>query len=542
MHLRILHIIILVLCAPLFAAGQKTYARKDSLRGTLNAERTWWDVRHYALSVRPDFETKSISGSVTIRFVADGSHRIMQLDLQEPMQIDLVRQSGRALPFTREGNVYRVDFGENPLAGSPHEITVNFSGRPVEALRPPWDGGWIWKTDAMGRPWMSVACQGVGASVWWPCKDHQSDEPEEGASLSITAPDHLTSVGNGRFVMLKSIEPGWVTTTWAVTNPISTYTLIPYIGHYTRWTEDFEGEKGTLPLTFWVLDYDEEKARSQFAQTAPMLRCFEHWFGPYPFYEDGYQLVQAPHLGMEHQSAVAYGNGFRNGYLGMDLSGTGRGLEWDYILIHESGHEWFGNNITTRDIADMWVHEAFTSYSECIYSECHSGREAGSEYIIGTRKRNANDKPIIGPYGVNGRGSNDMYHKGANMIHTMRQLMDDDEKFRQMLREMNRTFANQTVTTAQIENFIIAFSGQDFTKIFDQYLRHAALPVLEWKMRGKKIKYRWTGTVKGFDMQVKIDSGEWIGPTGKWKKMPANGRAVLTPDKNFYIVVREAGK
>jgi aminopeptidase N len=362
---------------------------------------------------------------------------------------------------------------------------------------------------------MSAACQGLGASVWYPCKDHQSDEPDQGASLAITVPDSLSAIGNGRLKEKKSNGNGTSTWVWEVKDPINNYNIIPYIGKYTNWTDTYNGEKGKLDCSYWVLDYNVEKAKKQFGRDVhPMLKAFEYWFGPYPFYEDGFKLVESPHLGMEHQSAVAYGNQYRDGYLGMDLSHTGWGLKWDFIIIHESGHEWFANNITTKDIADMWVHEGFTAYSETLFTEYYYGKEAGRDYVIGTRAEMENDKPVIGPYGVNKEGSGDMYYKGSNMLHTIRQVINDDSLFRQILRGLNKTFYHQTVTSKQVEEYFSKNRKEDLSKIFDQYLRTKNVPVLEWKITGDRISYRWANCVKGFNMPVRMaDSGStWLYP------------------------------
>jgi aminopeptidase N len=333
----------------------------------------------------------------------------------------------KLLQFSCEGNTCLVQTG-NELNGKMYRLDIVYHGVPRPAVNPPWDGGWIWKKDAKGRAWMTVACQGLGASVWFPCKDHQSDEPDEGASLTMVVPDTLVAVANGRLTN-QSSGKGLASYTWQVENPINNYTIIPYIGKYVNFTDTLMGEKGKLDLSYWVLDYDLEKAKKQFTQVKPMLRAFEYWFGPYPFYEDSYKLVEAPHLGMEHQSAVAYGNKFMNGYMGGDLSGTGQGKWWDYIIVHESGHEWFANNITTNDIADMWVHEGFTDYSETLFIEYYKGKDSANVYLQGLRRNISNDKPIIGPYGVNQEGSGDMYFKGANMIHTIRQVINDEKTF-----------------------------------------------------------------------------------------------------------------
>ncbi|MGL6267632.1 MAG: M1 family metallopeptidase, partial [Chitinophagaceae bacterium] len=390
---------------------QKIFTRADTLRGSITAERAWWDVNWYGIDISPDYTEKSLSGKVTLRFrvMAPGSR--MQIDLQQPMKIGQVIWKEKAISFERSGNVYYINFPEQPVTGNLETIIIEYSGKPVVAVRPPWDGGWIFSKDKLGRPWMSVACQGLGASVWYPCKDHQSDEPDS-AAISITVPDTLMAVANGKLRNVSSRSAGTLTYTWAVTNPINNYNIIPYIGKYVVWTEMFAGEKGKLDCSYYVLDYNMDKAQKQFKQADSMLHCFENWFGPYPFYEDGYKLVESPHLGMEHQSAVAYGNGYMNGYRGRDLSQTGWGLKWDFIIVHESGHEWFGNNITSKDLADMWIHESFTNYSETIYTTCQSGLAAGNAYVRGTRELIENERPIVGKYGVNDEGSGDMYYKG----------------------------------------------------------------------------------------------------------------------------------
>ena len=518
--------------------NKKEFTHQDTLRGSITPEREWWDVLHYDISVQPDYVSKKISGKVVITYkTVKDSKAAMQIDMQEPMQIVSIEQekSGKR-KFTREGNVYHVAVKNTPL-NTIQKLTIQFEGFPRVAVNPPWDGGWVFTKDAKGRPWMTVACQGLGASVWYPCKDHQSDEPDNGASLNITVPDSLVAVGNGRLIDKKALKKGFTTWKWEVKNPINNYNIVPYIGKYVNWTEVYNGEKGNLDCSYWVLDYDLEKAKKHFTQARDMLKCFEYWFGPYPFYEDSYKMVEAPHLGMEHQSAVAYGNKFLNGYLGMDISGTGWGKKWDYIIIHESGHEWFANNITTNDVADMWVQEGFTCYSETLYTECMYGKEAGNTYSQGMRRDIQNDSPVIGPYGVNQEGSSDMYNKGNNILHTIRQVINNDSLFRQVLRGLNKDFYHKTVTSAEIENYISQKSGKDLSKIFDQYLRTTNIPALEYKVANKTVSYRWTNTIDGFDMPVKLDNGQWIQPTTEWKTMEGEN---LQPDKNFYITVKKA--
>lgn len=514
---------------------------QDSLRGSLTPERTWWNVIRYDITVEPNFNNKAISGQNVITFKTVGPGKKMQIDLQQPMEIETAVITGQTTPLklTRTNNVYYIEFEQAFQKGSEKSITITFSGTPREARNPPWDGGWIWRKDKTGNPWMTAACQGLGASVWYPCKDHQSDEPET-ASLSVIVADTLTAVGNGRLQGKTSLSDNRTQYNWAVTSPINNYDIIPYIGKYVSWKDEFKGEKGNLDITYWSLAEDEQQAKAQYQQVQPMLKCFEYWFGPYPFYEDGYQLIEAPHLGMEHQSGIAYGNKFKNGYLGKDLSGTGWGSKWDYIIVHESGHEWFGNNITTNDIADMWVHEGFTSYSEALYTQCQSGKEAGDEYAVGLRKNIDNEKPIIGPYNVNREGSTDMYYKGAAIVHTVRQIMDDDEKFRNTLRGLNKEFYHKTVDTKDVEDYICKAAGKNLTKVFDQYLRSTMVPTLEYRIEGGKLLYHWTNCVKGFDMPVKVtaETTLWLQPTEKWKSVSFAGES-LAVDPNFYVGSRK---
>ncbi|MGN6509161.1 MAG: M1 family metallopeptidase [Chitinophaga sp.] len=459
------------------AYGQQ-FSRQDTLRGTLSAERSWWDVTFYDLSVSIHPSARSIEGVNVIRYRVLKPAQRMQIDLQTPLVLDKAVQNGQELAFTKDGNAWFITLqAEQPL-NSQQELTLTYHGVPREAKHAPWDGGLVWTKDSLGRPWIATACQGLGASVWWPNKDHQSEEPDS-MRLRVTVPEGLTNVSNGRLLGVSENTDSTVTSTWYISNPINNYDVALNIGHYAHFSDRYQGEEGPLDLDYWVLDYNLPRARAHFEVVKPMMGCFERWFGPYPFYKDGYKLVETPHLGMEHQSAVAYGNQYKMGYRGSDLSGSGWGLKWDFIIVHESGHEWFGNNITTKDIADMWVHESFTNYSETIFTECQYGKDAANAYVQGIRKRIANDIPIIGPYGVNREGSGDMYYKGSNMLHTIRQLIGNDDTFRKILRGLNKTFYHQTVTSTQVEQYINRISGKNFDKVFDQYLRHSQPPVFE---------------------------------------------------------------
>lgn len=527
------------------------FTHADTLRGAYGPARDWWDVLKYDLHVKFNLSDSSISGYNVVSLKVFRKGKELQIDLQEPMVLDSILYStndifNKRIPEIRkDGNAYFIDAGNFsvPQTNYPDvSLHVYYHGKPRIAVRPPWDGGLIMKKDEQHNPFVSIACQGLGASVWYPCKDHQADEPDS-AEMHITIPDSLMCVGNGRFRGKINNNDGTATYDWAVVNPINSYNLVPYIGKYAHFSEIYDGERGKLDMDYWVLAYDLDKAKAQFKDAPRMMKAFEYWFGPYPFYEDGYKLVEAPHLGMEHQSATAYGNKFRNGYLGKDLSGTGWGLKWDFIIVHESGHEWFANNITSKDIADMWIHEGFTNYSETLFTDYWYGKQAGNEYLIGTRKGIHNDIPIIGPYNVNQEGSGDMYPKSGNMLHSIRQVINDDSLFRQILRGLNKTFYHQTVTTKQVEDYINRQSKHNFSKVFDQYLRTTEIPVLEYKVDGHKLSYRYSNCVKGFNLPLKITfkTTQWITPTEKWKTLDLypEGDNSFTVDPNFYIKTKK---
>ncbi|MAB57723.1 MAG: peptidase M1 [Aequorivita sp.] len=517
---------------------QKKFTRADTLIGSITPERAWWDVTHYHLKVKVNPSEKTIEGSNTISYKVLEPKEVMQIDLQAPMKIDKILQDGKEIFYTSEGNAHFLKLQKKQKKGKEEKITIYFSGKPIEAKRPPWDGGFTWTKDSNGKPFIATSNQGIGSSVWWPLKDHPSEEPDNGVTISVTTPKDLMDVSNGR--LIKIIETDTTKTwVWQVVNPINAYGVDINIGDYVHWGEKYKGEKGMLDMDYYVLRENEAKAKEQFKQAPMMMEAFEHWFGPYPFYEDGYKLVEAPYLGMEHQSSVTYGNNFENGYLGRDLSGTGWGLKFDFIIIHESGHEWFANNITNKDVADMWIHEGFTAYSENLYLDYFFGKKASSEYVLGTRNNISNDRPIIGVYNVDNSGSGDMYYKGANILHTVRQLIENDEKWRSILRGLNKQFYHQTVTTRQIEEYISKESGIDLTAFWNQYLRTTKIPKVEYSIERNDLKFRYVNTVENFDMPViAIVNGkeEWIFPTSEWKtKTFAQPIETFQIKKDFYV-------
>ena len=535
----------------LFIALNQTYAqgifddklptsRQDTLRGSITPERAWWDLTYYHLDIKVEPDKKYISGSNTVGYKVLESNKVMQIDLQKPMNITSITSKNKELKFTREGNAYFVELRKKQKKGDVNYIKINYEGFPKEAIRAPWDGGLSWKKDENDNHFIATSCQGLGASVWWPNKDHMYDEVDS-MLISVNVPKNLTNVSNGRLKKITELDDDTRTFDWFVTNPINNYGVNINIGDYVNFSEVYKGEKGDLDIDNYVLSYNLEKAKEQFKQVPMMIEAFEHWFGPYPFYEDSFKMVEVPYLGMEHQSSITYGNKFQNGYLGRDLSGSGWGLKFDYIIIHEGGHEWFANNITYKDVADMWVHEGFTCYSENLYVDYFFGKEASAEYVIGTRRGISNKKPIIGQYDVNREGSGDMYSKGANLLHTIRQLTNNDELWRQTLRGLNEEFYHSTVTTKEIEEYISNSIEIDLSRIFDQYLRDYRIPVFEYEINNGILSYRWNDVIEGFDMpiEVKIDGEtKLLQPTNKFQKLKIKNLFVNV-DKDYYVYSKD---
>lgn len=514
------------------------FTRQDTLRGSITPERAWWDLQHYHLDIKVDPESQSIGGTNTITYMVLEPNNVMQIDLQPPMVLTKATQGDESLEIQHEGNAHFIKLPEQNV-GDENKVIVHFNGKPVSAKNPPWDGGIAWKKDDNGRPFIASANQGIGSSVWWPNKDHPYDEPDNGVLISVEVPEDLMDVSNGRLIKTERDRKAKTKTYhWEVKNPINNYGVNINIGDYVHFGEKYEGENGTLDMDYYVLSYNLEKAKAQFKDAKRTIEAFEYWFGPYPFYEDSYKLVEVPYLGMEHQSSVTYGNGYENGYRGGDLSRSGWGLKFDFIIIHETGHEWFANSITNKDVADMWIHEGFTAYSENLFLEYHFGKEAGHEYVIGTRLAIANDRPIIGKYNVNFEGSSDMYYKGANMLHTIRHVINDDAKWREILRGLNADFFHKTVTTHEVEEYISEKSGVNLSTVFDQYLRASSIPVLTYAIKDGDLIYRWNSVVPGFNMPVKVYiNGEAtrLEPTLRWQSMEIPENADIEVDRNFYV-------
>jgi aminopeptidase N len=529
---------LLLISLPIFAVAQKKFTHEDSLRGSVTPERIWWDLLHYDLHVSIYPEGKCIEGSNTIRYVPISDGKRMQIDLQAPLEITRVIQHGRNLEWSKKGAHYFIELLDAQEVGKTDSIRIEYAGKPHQAKRAPWDGGFTWAKDEKGKEFIATSCQGIGASIWWPCKDHMYDEPDQGMLIRAEVPKNLVAVANGKLIATNELPKKRQEFVWQVVNPINNYGVNINVGDYVNFSEIYQGEKGPLEMSYWVLSENLEKAKVHFQQAPQMMKAFEHWFGPYPFYEDSYKIVEVPYLGMEHQSSVTYGNKYKQGYLGMDLSYSGWGLKFDYLIIHESGHEWFANNITYKDIADMWIHESFTTYSECLFVEYYYGKKAGAEYVIGSRKNINNKSKIIGEYDVNHEGDGDMYTKGANIIHTLRQFAEDDEHWRSILRGLNSDFYHQTVTTQQIEDYLSDYLGIDLQPFFDQYLRQANIPTLEFKRKNGVATYRWTNCIDSFDMPITVyinNEEHYFFPSVEASEFPLADDATLEVDPNFYV-------
>ena len=534
---------------------KNNFTSADTLRGSITPERAWWNVLHYNIIVKPDYSAKTLTGNTVIRYkvTSDKHPDVMQIDLQEPLIIDsILFNKTQTVSFKKDGNTWHVNVPKQKKS-SVDSVDVFYHGQVHEAINAPWDGGWVFTRDSLNNPWMSVACEGFGASVWFPCKDHLSDEPDNGTSVSLIVPDTLVGISNGRLQSTQKNNDGTTTYTWTVISPINSYDITAYIGKYVNFNEVYNGLKGKLDVNFWTLDYDLDKAKPHMTnEVNRMLKAFEYWMGPYPFYEDGYKLVQSSYAGMEHQSAVADGNGFVNGYMGYDLSGTGWGLNWDYMIVHESGHEWFGNNITAKDLSDMWIHEGFTMYTETLFTEYYYGKNAGNEYTVGVRGNIQNVFPVIGFYNVNDQidmRNQDIYNKGSNLLQTIRHSMNNDSLFRNILIGLNRTFYHQTVTTAQVENYISKQSGFDYSKVFNQYLRMVDIPQFEFYFSNdkKKVFYRYTNCTAGFNLPLVLQDSSTtlkIMPSPNWQNASVNTAQQKLFNKDdienmYYITAQE---
>ena len=508
------------------------FTRRDSLQGSLRPERTCFDVLRYDLNLTIEPEYRTVKGFNDITFKVIEKTAKIQLDLFENMKIDSIIFKNKKLTYKREMDAVFIDFMKPLEVNSEQKVRFYYSGSPLEAERAPWDGGFVWSKDSDGNDFVSVAVQGTGASLWYPVKDHQSDEPDRGASIKVAVPNGLMNVSNGRFLGNENLNNGFTRWDWEVVNPINNYNIVINIANYVAIHQKLDD----LDLDYYVLAENEEKARVHFEEVIMMMECFQMRFGKYPFYKDGYKLVETPYLGMEHQSAVAYGNNYTKGYLGKDISGTGVGLLFDFIIIHETAHEWFGNSITSKDIADMWIHESFTTYAESVYVEFQFGYEKAQQYINGQKLLISNNKPIIGQFGVNFKsGNSDMYYKGALMLNSLRHMINDDAKWWAMLKKYAETFQYKIIETKDVVQFFSKESGLNLTPFFDQYLKHKAFPELEYKLSEGTLAYRWKADEPTFKMPFEYTvkgKASRLNATTTWQTSPLK----LADEADFKLV------
>lgn len=528
--------------------SEPIYTRADSLRGSLSPLRSCYDVTYYDLNLRVIPAEQTIQGYNVIHYRTTAPFRTLQVDLFENMPISRITHRNQELTFEREADAVFITFPQEQPAGQLDSIRIAYAGKPMVAKNPPWDGGFTWAKDKTGKDWIGVSCEGIGASLWWPNKDHLSDEPDS-MKISAEVPTGLMCVANGNLRQATQLSDGYTRYDWLVSYPINNYNVSLNIADYAHFSDTYTAQDGEkLALDYYVLPYNIDKAKKQFEQVKPMLACYEKLFGKYPFWQDGYALVETPYLGMEHQSAVAYGNNYLPGYAGEDLSGTGVGLKFDYLIIHESGHEYWGNSVSARDHAELWIHESFCTYTEALYVECTQGYDNAVRYVNGQRRAIQNREPIVAPLGVNADGSGDMYFKGANMLHTLRNVMNDDTRWFAILNGLAQQFERKTTNTQEIIAYINGQAGQDYTYLFDQYLRYPSIPVFEYRLTRQKNKltlaYRWVADVKDFRMPLQVDFGsgkdEVINPTTQWQTIVRKGDAgkFKVAEEKFYVNVR----
>jgi aminopeptidase N len=500
-------------------APQRTVTRADILRGAYGPYRANNDLLFYDLVVRVDPEKRFISGRNTVRFRMLKDDTRIQLDLVAGLNVDKILLGSTALKYEREFNAVFIDFPQTLKKNSTYSIDFYYSGSPAQTGR---FGGIAFRKDPSGHPWINTACQGPGAMVWWPNKEQQRDEVEN-MRLSVEIPGDLVDVSNGRLVGKTDLGDGYTRWEWFIHYPINNYCVSLNVGNYTR----FSDKLGDLTLDFYCLPENLEKAKKQFVQAKSMLQCYQKYFGPYPFKKDGYKLIEVPYSGMEHQSAVTYGNHFANGYLERDWTGVGISTKFDFIIIHESAHEWFGNSITAADVSDEWIHEGWGTYAECVYVEYMFGKDDALKYVNGYKSKVRNQQPIIGPHEVNYTAPQDMYFKGALFLNTLRSVIDDDARWWKLVRDFYNHFRYQDIMTEDVVKFFNEKTGKNLTPIFGQYLRHTAIPTLELQFQESdgSVSYRWKADEEDFAMPIKVggkDAWQTIRPRTEWQTMKSS--------------------
>jgi len=533
--------LVLLISTGCYAQKYPAFTHFDTLRGKLNTERTCYNVFYYDLHLKVNPEEHTISGYNVIHYTVVTDFSWIQIDLFRNMKIDSIYNRNKRVKYARDSNVVYIFFQKLERKGKKDSLTIYYHGSPQVAKNPPWDGGFVWSKDSNGKPWVDVACEGTGASLWWPCKDYLGAKPDS-MRMNIDVPNGLVGVSNGRLRSVTKADSGYTRYTWFVSVPIINYDVTLNVGDYTHISDYYLNGKDTLTLNYYVLRYNEQKARTHFTQVKPMLACYEKFFGKYPFYKDGYKLVETTYWGMEHQSCVAYGNNYKNNEFG-----------FDFIIIHESAHEWWGNSLSCTDVADMWLHEAFATYAEALYVESKLNYKTAVAYLKTQQQRIKNEYPIIGPYDVNFQGTkddDDMYFKGTWMLQTFRHVVNNDSIFFAILHGLQTRFKYSSTNTDEVIRYINQITGKDYSPFFNQYLQRAGIPILKYKLKQRGnatiLTYRWDSIVTRFTMPVKVtskvqDSANtyiFITPSRSWKTIKLNN---LSPSQfsvdldEFYI-------
>lgn len=537
--------------------GPFTYT--DSLKGAYTGIRQGSDIQRYSLDITIDTLNRYVQGNVGIEFeITDEAFRDFRFELHENFTVtDIVDYSDttptavpQRLEWHQEGSFYTVHMREPVGPGYQKRLLIHYEGHPTVARNAPWDGGIVWSRDSQGMPWISLACEGEGASLWWPCKDHPFDEPDQGVTLHITVPKGLMAVGNGRLKDRTVLEDR-ERFTWEVSNPINLYNVNIAIGDFTHIHDTYTSKAtgDTLSLDYYVLRTHEDKARAHFGREVPrMLQAFETIFGPYPWYSDGYKLVETPFWGMEHQSSIAYGNNYRG--LPNWFPFPEKQL-FDFIIVHESGHEWFGNSISCADKADMWLHEAFTTYTEAAYTEFHYGTEKAQQYLHAQRSLIEYQETMQGPAGVafDAYSDADMYFKGTWMLHTIRHgyatrllasgsVHSEEEATKHWWAFLQRFYMSHQKRVISGEEVIIYFEtelGRWAGSVLRQYLQYIDPPLLELQKAFKgdttELRYRLVTPYQDLEMPLMLNNDVVQFPvtaTTAWQNLPLGA-----PDMNL---------
>ena len=476
------------------------YTDENILLGEMTKYRDCFDVYYYDLSVELDPSNELLMGTVEIHSKAQKDFDRFQIDLHSNFQIEGITDkiTGESLNYTREERAIYID--NTRKKDESFTIEVRYSGKPVKAKKAPWKGGFVWKKDKERNPWVGVACETDGASIWWPLKDHTSDEPDS-MRMHYTVPEGLIAVGNGRFEGEVASEH-LTTFNWFVSYPINTYNVTVYVGDFKMLKDEYIGISGEkLELTHYVLERNYEKAKKHFQQVHPMLKIYEQKFGEYPWFNDGFKLIESPYEGMEHQTAIAYGNGYKN-----DIDPV-----TDYILLHELAHEWWGNSITAKDLADVWLQEGFATYAEALYFEEKNGKDKYDQHLYFNKIFIKNKYPVVGEKNrrwFHFRKSSDAYVKGAWVLQSLRVQMENDSLFFDIIKSFYDRHKYKIVESNDFIEIVNEKTGEDYQWFFNQYLYNNFAPEFEYGVSlSGSLYYRWNNVSEDFDkLKVRMKS------------------------------------